>query len=202
MLSRIGDAVYYSSDVPGSLLWYREQDALIRAELARRPSVVWTDKLGEAKFNLSGVLAELPGQNEAALAEARAGIAALERALSFGPDLNLERRLSILYGQGALVLNGLRRRDEAAAMSRMGFALRTARLARAPTDPQNRRDVGVAGANHARLLADAGQRQEACVAARAAASAWEALRRDGDLGPRDAQNELAPVVAAVRTYCG
>ena len=31
--------------------------------------------------------------------------------------------------------------------------------------------------------------------------AWEALRRDGDLGARDAENELAPVTAAVRRYC-
>ncbi len=201
MLSRIGDAVYYSGDIPGSLPWYREQDALIRAELSRRPSVVWTDKLGEAKFNLSGVLADLPGRHEEALVEARAGIAALERALSFGADQNLEGRLSVLYSQGALVLNGLGRHEEAAAMSRLGFSLRTARLARSPRDPQNRRSVGVAGANHARVLAGAGARAEACAAARASESAWEALRRDGDLGARDAENELAPVTAAIRRYC-
>jgi tetratricopeptide (TPR) repeat protein len=201
MLSRIGDAVYYSGDVAGALTWYREQDALIRAQLAHRPSLVWTDKLGEAKFNLSGTLMELPGRRDEALAEARGGIAALERALSFGPDLNLERRLSILYGQGALVLDDLGRHDEAAALSRLGFSLRTARLARTPGDPQHLRDVGVAGANHARILAEAGAREEACAAAQAAEQAWEAIRRAGDLGARDAENELAPVAAAARSYC-
>lgn len=201
MLSRIGDAVYYAGDVAGALPWYREQDALIRAQLALRPSVVWTDKLGEAKFNLSGTLADLPGHGEEALAEAREGIAALERALSFGPDVNLERRLSILYGQGALVLGGLRRHADAAAMSRLGFSLRTTRLVRSPGDPQSRRDVGVAGANHARILAEAGATAEACAAARMSEQAWEALRRAGDLGGRDAENEIRPVAEAVRRYC-
>lgn len=42
--------------------WYREQDAIVARHLARKRSGVWTDKLGEAKFNLSGTLADLPGR--------------------------------------------------------------------------------------------------------------------------------------------
>jgi eukaryotic-like serine/threonine-protein kinase len=201
LLSQLGDAVYYAGDPPGSLVWYRQQDAVIRAELERQPSAAWTDKLGEAKFNLAGTLVDLPGRQDEALAEARAGAVAIERALSFGPDVNLERRLSVLYGQEALILGVMGRHDEAAAMSRRGFDIRLAVLAGAPGEPGHRRSVAVAGANHARVLAEAGAIDEACAAARIADREWIALRRSGDLWARDAENELAPVAEAIRRYC-
>jgi serine/threonine-protein kinase len=201
ILARLGDAVYYAGDIPGALLSYREADAIIRAELARHPSLVWTDKLGEAKFNLSGTLADIGGQREAALAEARDGVAALERALSFGPDVNLERRLTILYGQEAIVLEALGRGSEAMAVSERGIALRRRRLELAPSDPQNRRAYAVPMANHARLLAAAGRRADACAAMRSALEQWETLRRQRELGERDAAVDVPQAEAAARLYC-
>lgn len=201
ILARLGDAIYYAGDIPGALTAYREADTIIRAELARRPSLVWTDKLGEAKFNLAGTLSDIGGQREAALAEARAGVAAMERALSFGPDVNLERRLTILYGQEAIILDALGRRAEALAVSERGIALRQRRLALTPGEPQNRRALAVAIPNHARMLAAAGRRADACAAARSGLEQWQALRRQGDLGQRDASVEVPQTETAVRTYC-
>ena len=201
ILARLGDAVYYAGDTSGALRWYREADAIIRAELARHPSIVWTDKLGEATFNLSGTLADIGGQRDAALREARDGVAALERALSFGPDVNLERRLTFLYGQEALILEAMGRRAEALAVSERGIALRRRRLELAPGDPQNRRSYAVPMVNHARLLAAAGRRADACAAVRGALEQWAILRRHGDLGQRDAAVDLRQAQTAAGLYC-
>ncbi len=202
ILARLGDAVYYSGDVPGALRSYREADAIIMSELARRQSIVWTDKLGESKFNISGTLADMGGQREAALTEAQAGAAAVERALSFGPDVNLERRLTILYGQEAIIFEAMGRRDEAIAMSERGIALRRRRLELAPSDPQNRRAYAVPMVNHARLLASLGRRADACAAIRGALEQWEILRGQNELGERDAAVGVPEAQAAARLYCG
>jgi serine/threonine-protein kinase len=201
ILARLGDAVYYAGDIPGALGWYREADAIIRVELARHPSIVWTEKLGEAKYNLSGTLTDMGGQREAALAEARAGAAAIERALAFGPDVALERRLTFLYGQEALILEAMGRRDEALAVSERSIALRRRRLALAPGEPQNRRSLAVPMVNHARLLAAAGRLADACAAVREALAQWAILRRQGDLGERDAAVDLREAEAAARLHC-
>lgn len=202
ILLRLGDAVYYAGDPPGALRRYREADAIILAELARHASIVWTDRLGEAKFNISGTLAEMSGQQEAALREARAGVTALERALAFGPDVNLERRVTFLYGQEAIVLEGLGRRTEALAVSERGIALRRRRLEAAPSDPQNRRAYAVPMVNHARLLAAVGRRADACTAMRGALEQWSLLRGRGELGQRDAAVDVPRAQAAARLYCG
>jgi serine/threonine-protein kinase len=201
ILGRLGDAVYYAGDVSGALPYYREQDAIVRAELARRPSVVWTDKLGEAKFNISGTLMDLPGRLPEALAEVQAGVAALEQALSFGVDSNLQKRLFVLYAQQALVLDAMGRHGEAATVSQRSIDLRQASLASAPTDQQRQRDLAVALPNHAGILGHAGRREAACTAARQAVSLWQALRAGGALSARDARTEIAPAEAAVRTHC-
>jgi serine/threonine-protein kinase len=201
ILARLGDAVYYAGDIPGALRWYREADAIIRAELARHPSIVWTEKLGEAKYNLSSTLTDMGGQREAALAEARAGAAAIERALAFGPDVALERRLTFLYGQEALIFEALGRRNEALAVSERSIALRRRRLALAPGESQNRRSLAVPMVNHARQLAAAGRRADACAAVRSAMEQWEMLRRDGNLGERDAAVDVPQAQAAARLYC-
>jgi tetratricopeptide (TPR) repeat protein len=141
------------------------------------------------------------GQREAALAEARAGAAAIERALAFGPDVALERRLTFLYGQEALILEAMGRRDEALAVSERSIALRRRRLALAPGEPQNRRSLAVPMVNHARLLAAAGRLADACAAVREALAQWAILRRQGDLGERDAAVDLREAEAAARLHC-
>jgi serine/threonine-protein kinase len=201
LLGRLGDAVYYAGDIPGALPWYREQDAIVRAELARQPSAAWTDRLGEAKFNLSGTLMDM-GRREEALAEVRTGVAAVERVAAFGADSTLQIRLAILYGQEAIVLEGLDRIAEAVAVSDRNVALRRARLTQAPADPQRRRDLAVTLPSHATLLDKAGRRADACAASRLAVEQWRWLRARNMLGERDGAVDAPRADASVRTYCG
>lgn len=200
LLGRLGDAVYYAGDVPGALPWYREQDAIVRAELARKRSMVWTEKLGETKFNLSGTLAET-GRNAEALREADAGIAALQAALEFGPDDSLEKRLLILYNQQGLIFSGLGRTREAVAASARGMELRETRLAAAPGDLIRKRDLAVPMANHAKLLAEAGDRTAACTTARRGVALFDDLKKRDGIGKRDIEREIPLIVAAQKAYC-
>lgn len=202
LLGRLGDAIYYAGDKPGSLVPYREAEAIIRAELAKGTSLVWTDKFGEAKFNISGTLGDINGQNEAALREAREGIVALQRVLAFGPDANIEKRLLILYGQEANVLSDMGRMAEAVAASNASIALRRERLARVPHDPQRNRDLAVALPNHAEVLARAGSHRAACNAAQEAVRQWTAIRAAGNLGARDAAKDVPEAAKVATRLCG
>lgn len=201
LLGRLGDAVYYSGDKAGSLAPYREADTIIRAELAKGTSLVWTDKLGEAKFNISGTLGDMGGQREAALREAREGIAVLRRVLEFGPDANIEKRLLILYGQEGNVLSDMGRMAEAVAASNASIDLRRARLARVPGDPQRNRDLAVALPNHAEVLARAGKRREACAIAQEAVREWAAIRAAGNLSARDAAKDVPEAERTASRFC-
>lgn len=202
LLGRLGDAIYYAGDKLGSLAPYREAEAIIRAELAKGTSLVWTDKLGEAKFNISGTLGDIGGQRESALNEAREGIVALQRVLAFGPDANIEKRLLILYGQEGNVLSDMGRMAEAVAASNASIDLRRARLARAPGDPQRNRDLAVALPNHAAVLARAGKRGEACAVAQEAVRQWAAIRAAGNLSERDAAKDVPEAAKVAARLCG
>jgi len=201
-LARIGDAIYYGGDVPGALAPYREGAALIRAELARAPSLVWEEKLGEAAWNLSGTLGEMKGHEAEALAEAEAGIAEMRRTLSFGPDAAIEARLLILYGQQSLLLDALGRTGEAAAVSRQSIDLRRSRLAMSPGDVTRRRDLAVVLAAHSDILAKAGDRPAACAAAREGTALLAGLRRTGDLAGKDLRIDVPKLEAAAKRHCG
>jgi eukaryotic-like serine/threonine-protein kinase len=202
LLGRLGDAIYYAGDKPGSLVPYREAEAIIRAELANGTSLVWTDKFGEAKFNIAGTLGDIDGQQESALREAREGIVALQRVLAFGPDANIEKRLLILYGQEGNVLSDMGRMAEAVAASDASIALRRERLARAPRDPQRNRDLAVALPNHAEVLARAGSHRAACNAAQEAVRQWTAIRAAGNLGARDAAKDVPDAAKVAIRLCG
>ena len=201
LLNRLGDALYYSKDVVGALGPYREAHGIIRRQLAHHNSVVWLAKLGEAKFNVSGTLSDLPGQNEAALSEARAGISALKPVLDFGPDANIENILLILYAQEGNVLSSLGRSAEAVEASTESIALRRGRLAREPGDLHRIRDLAVALPNHAEVLARAGMARQSCMAARDGVAEWNALRSAKTLTPRDAADDVPKAIAAVSRFC-
>jgi eukaryotic-like serine/threonine-protein kinase len=201
LLGRLGDAIYYAGDKAGALAPYREAEGIIRSALEKGNSVVWIGKFGEAKFNISGTLGELDGQSSAGLVEAREGIAALRRVLDFGPDANIEKQLLILYGQEGALLSDLDRPGEAVIASNASIALRRARLARAPRDPQRNRDLAVALPNHADVLARAGRTGEACTAAREGARQWQSIRAAGNLGARDAAKDLPAAVAMAARLC-
>lgn len=185
LLGRLGDALYYAGDPAAALGAYRQQKARVQAQLARGPSVVWSDKLGEVAFNIGGTLVDMPGQQAAALDELTAGDRALRQILAFGPDANVEKRLLVVLGQESLTQAVLGHPAEAAALSQESIDLRDARLRRDPLDPQRNRDLGVALPNHARLLAGIGQKAAACAAAARAVAVWRAIAQRGHLSARD-----------------
>ncbi len=201
LLGLLGDATYYAGDKPGALTPYREAEAIVRRELAKGSSVVWIDKLGEAKFNISGTLGELAGQSAAALKEAEAGIAAMKQVLAFGPDATIEKRLLTLYGQQGQLLADLGRHAEAIAASNSSIALRRQRLAREPHDPQRNRDLAVALPNHALVLSSGGKKQEACSSSREAVQQWQLIRKARNLSARDAAKVLPEAAKVAKQLC-
>lgn len=202
LLARIGDAVYYAGDMAGALAPYREAKAIIDAELARAPSLLWTDKLGEAAYNISSTMSDMAGQEREALQVAQAGAEKLRHALSFGPDANIEMRLIILQGQEALILSAMGRYGDAAEIAMRNNDLREARLAAAPDDVTRQRDLAVTLATHADMLRLAGKSALACSAAQRGQALWQIIRSRGNLSGRDARLELPKMDAAARAACG
>lgn len=200
-LARIGDAIYYAGDIPGALPAYRESALIIRAELAKAPSLVWEEKLGEAAWNISGTLGDIPGRQAEALLEASRGIAEMQRTLSFGPDAAIQTRLLILYGHQALLLGILGRHGEAAEASQKSIDLRRQRLAETPKDVIRRRDLAVVMAAHSDILAKMGGSTAACAAAREGLDLLEGLRATGDLAEKDIRTDIPKLEDAVRRHC-
>ena len=202
LLNRIGDALYYGGDVSGSLSPYREGETIIRRNLARAPSLVWEEKLGEEAFNISGTLGGLGGQDAAALGIAESGISEMRRTLSFGPDAAIEMRMLILMGEQSLLLDAMGRTGEAAKVSRDRMALYEARLVRSPANLVVQRDLMVGLAAHADILAKAGAEAEACAATERGVALIETMKRGGNLGARDIRVELPKLQAARVRHCG
>lgn len=201
LLARIGDAFYYKGNVANALNSYRESAAAIRAEIAKAPSLMWQEKLGEAQWNISGTLGEIDGRASEALAAAEHGILEMERTLSFGADAAIEQRLIILLGQKALLLDDLGRTREAASVSARGIAMRRQRLAESPRDVTSKRDLAVGLAAHADILAKSGNRRAACAAAMQGRRVFADLHRHNDLSARDLRLELPKIANAAKRYC-
>jgi serine/threonine-protein kinase len=203
LLSQIGDATYYAGDPPGSLAWYREAAALVDAELARAPSHMWHDRYGDAQYNLSGTLMDLPGQRGAALAAAQRGRAAMQARLAIGYDETIEKRLTSLLGQESLVLEDMGRTAEAIARQREYVAIREARLRRNPAGQQANRDMGIAYTLAAEQYGRMGQRAAACAAAAQADAVWDRMAAKGWLTAMDARRQRGKVAAVVAAEgCG
>lgn len=77
-----------------------------------------------------------------------------------------------------------------------------ARLASQPRDVTRMRDLAVALAAHADILAGVGHRAQACAAARRGIALLDALARTGDLSVRDRRQEYAKLNPARARYCG
>lgn len=200
LLNRLGDALYYAGDVEGSLGPYREAETLVDARLAKGPALEWLSRKGESDWNISGSLGDL-GRLDEALVKAREGQTVMTRVLSYGPDANAEKRLLILLGQEAALL--VERGEAAAAVqpSLRSVALREARAAREPDDPQRARDLALGLEQSSRVLARAGDRAQACRLARRSAAAWRAVQARGRLSRKDAQKNLPAAAEAQRAYC-
>lgn len=201
LLNRLGDALYYADDIPGSLTPYREAQAITERMIARDGAIPqWLIVKGENAFNISGSLGDSRHEAEA-LAVAVAGIADLKQMLTFGIDAGAEKKLLVLYGQQSALLRSLKRDDEALAPSLASIALRERRLARSANDPQRARDLAIGLMPHAELLAGIGRPAEACAAARRAVAQWHAIRARGRLGALDARKNLPNSEALQEKFC-
>ncbi len=190
LLNRVGDALYYTDDIPGSLGPYREADALIDGAIATDGAIPqWLILKGEEAFNISGSLGD-SGDNAGALKVADAGVATLKQLLNFGPDAAAEKKLLVLYGQQAALLGDMGRGADALAPSAASVTLREARLARTPDDPQRMRDLAIGLGPHAKLLDKLGHDAQACAAATRASAIWNDIRARGRLGALDARKNL------------
>ncbi len=202
LLNLLGDASYDSGDIAGSLPYYREQQALTEAAIAAHGETPdWLIRNGEAMFDLSGSLGDLPGRSVEALAAADGGIASVRRVLDYGPDANAEKKLVMLLGQRALVLSQLKRHAEAIDAAEQSLAIRRTRLHADPRDPARVRDVAIGANSYAGFLAAGGRRADACTAAREAVANWAVMRARGQLGARDARKNVPESEALVRRYC-
>lgn len=202
LLNTLGDGIYYSGDIEGSIAPYREADALIDRMIALQgPLPVWLIRKGEAAFNISGSLAELPGRRAEALDIVRKGLGSLRQLLTFGPDAAAEKKLLVLLGEEASLLSGLGRIREALVPSLASVTLREQRLAGSPHNPQRLRDLAIGTAPYAELLAKSGQRAKACTAAKRAVGAWTELKATNKLGKLDARKNLTHAVKLQADFC-
>lgn len=202
LLNALGDGIYYSGDIPGSIAPYREADALIdRMIAAQGPFPIWLIRKGEAAFNISGSLAEQPGHQAEALDIVRQGQDSLRQLLTFGPDAAAEKKQLVLLGEEASLLDEMGRTGEALVPSRASVALREQRLARSPSNPQRLRDLAIGTAPYAALLGKIGQRDEACQSARRAVEIWSELKLAGKLGKLDARKNLPNAITLKKIYC-
>lgn len=201
-LNRMGDATYYAGDIPGSLVPFRRADALVDAAIAGEgatPQLVILK--GEDAFNISGSLGDMPGQSAEALKVANAGAAVLKTLLAAGPDAAAEKKLLVLYGEQAMLLEKAGRGAAATATSRASVALREARLRRSPDDPQRMRDLAIGLGANAELMGRLHASAEACTAAGRAASVWSSIRARGRLGALDARRNVPHVAAMRAAFC-
>ena len=201
LLNRIGDALYYTDAIAESLAPYREADVLVDSLIATRGAAPhWQILKAESAFNISGSLGD-SGRKVEALAVADAGVAALRQTLASGVDAAAEKRLLILYGQQAALLDEAGRGREALVPSTASVKLREARLARSPDNPQRMRDLAIGLVPHARLSARLGQQAQACTAVARAVAIWSEIRAQGRLGSLDARKNVPQSEALRGEFC-
>jgi len=199
LLNRLGDAVYYAGDIPGSLVPFRAAQRLIEAELARRETLAWLERRGESYWYVSGTLEET--DVPAALAAAQAGARTMERVLSYGPDANAEKWLAILFNQEASLRAATGDTAGAVAPALRSIAIRQRRAASQPNDPRRARDLAIGLGSAAETLAKAGRRAEACTLGQRALATWRDLERRHRLGKRDAGKTVPAARAVTATLC-
>lgn len=202
LLNRIGDATYYKGDIPGSLAPFREADAIVDRSIQEEGAIPqWLILKGENAFNISGSLGDMGGHDAEALAAADAGVAMLRQLLRFGPDAAAEKKLLVLYGQQAAVLEAMGRVREALVPSGQSVKLRERRLAGAPGNPQRMRDLAIGLGPNAELLEEAGERAEACAAAARSFATWTSIKAAGHLSAFDARKSMPNAQALRERLC-
>ncbi|MEZ5891863.1 MAG: serine/threonine-protein kinase [Parvularculaceae bacterium] len=201
ILNRLGDALYQIDDIDGALAAYREAGAIVDNMLAGGDGPQWLIVKGETAFNIGGTLESVENGADEGLAIVKDGEAALIRLLDLAPDAAAEKKLLVLYGEEAVLLDALGHREEALAPSAQSVALREKRLAGSPDDPQRMRDLAIGLAPHAELLGAAGRAADACAAARKAHDLWTEIEAAGRLGALDRRRNAPNAEALEKKYC-
>ncbi len=202
LLSILGEANYQTENLQAALGNYQDADRLIDALIRKNgpmPNLVILK--GQNAFDLSGTMGDMPGRGIEALAIARKGEQVLRTMLAQGPDAAAEKKLLVLYGEEALLLGDMGRKEEALVPSRASLALREQRLAASPGDPQRMRDLAIGLGAHVDRLGEAGHGAQACAAARRTVAIWgriTALRR---LGALDARKNVPKSNERVNKFC-
>lgn len=201
VLTRLGDALYYTGDSRSALVSYREAEALVRGRLSARETPSSLDQLGDLLFNISAVQAENKQELAGALVTAQEGVRIMEKVLGYGPDASAEKRLLVLLGQEATVLSTLGRHDEAVVSSQRSVTLRETRQRAEPDNPMRRRDLAIGLGTHAEVLIAAGLINPGCVAVEQALLVWGEIEARGQLSVRDLRRNRAEARAQKTRFC-
>ena len=202
LYSKLGDAVYYGGEEVAALPHYQAALAIAEAEIAAHgESPGWLSRKGEALWNISGTLEEIPGRQGEALADVEQGVSSLRRVLQFGADANAEKKLSILLNQQGMLMSDMGQRQAGIVPMEESIAIRRRRLESEPGDPARQRDLAIASVSFAGALQLAGSTPRACAAAREAVSLWQRIKAGGQLSIHDAKRNAPEAAAAVAAMC-
>ena len=191
-----GDALYWSQGAAASLDDYRQAEAILVAENARRPRRSRTlMELMHARWDLGSVLAEL-GQRDAGLALYDQAILDAQLRLLIEPDHDGLRRMHDLLGLERAGLHAQAgRHGEAVAATQANLASRRAAMEARPGDQVAERNY-LAGLRPAGdVFWSVGDEERACDHYRQAQEGYAGFAARFNLAPRVVATELAGIAS-------
>lgn len=196
----MGDAHYFTGDVPRALADYQ---AAVRVLEARRaagpPDARLIDRLIWSYFNVSSTLST-HGRAAEALDWAQRGSALAASLLVFDQSARSLKMAEIIRLQEAVSLSELGRHTEAITLAKTGVEARRMQAVSAPADYERQRAYAASLRPLGEIYARSGRKGEACAAYAAAAEAWRRLATLGGIGPSDTGGE-ARLVAELMAAC-
>ena len=202
----LGDALYYTDDLPGSLEQYREAVAIIeqarRAESAsmRGDDPRFLEQLGLFYWNMGGVLSDMSRGAEADTALAHS-TRVLERSIEYGSNDRTDRLLQSVRLQHAMVLSELGEPAKAIELGRSSVANRERRLAAQPTDRERHRDLAVGLRPLGDIYMAAKDPDAACATYGSARAAWQAIEKGWGIAQFDRDVELRLLTERLSATC-
>ncbi len=202
----LGDALYYTDDLPGSLEEYRRAVAVI--EGARREESAsmrgddprFLEQLGLVYWNMGGALSDLGRGVEADEALSHS-TQVLERSIDYGSNDRTDRLLQSVRLQHAMVLSGLGQSAKAIALARASIANREKRLFAQPADRERHRDLAVGLRPLGDVYLAAKAPDAACATYARARTAWQSIEHGWGLAQFDRDVELRLLSERLSTNC-
>lgn len=204
----LGDALYYTDDMPGSLASYEAAARVIETALRGDNSNTrsseddprYLEQLGFVYWDMGGVLADMNRRHEADDALTHA-TRILERSISYGSNERTERLLQSAQLQHALVLSTLGQSARAIELGLASVAHREQRLAAQPNDRERQRDLAVGLRPLGDVYAAAKQRKAACAMYTRAQRAWRAIDAAWGIAQFDRDGEFKLVGGRLGSLC-